>query len=113
MRMSKLLTFYFSSGEVKSMVERHLRDNMDRSDWAEHLSKNEFSVEVNKAGELVVSIDGEFEEKGLRKIRGVVEEVMPKSVLSTIEDAGKIAEEIKSVAKTAMVRERKRTKRKV
>ena len=108
MRMSKLLTFYFSEKEVRKMVSNHLKDDLDRSDWASHLEKNEYSLEVNKSGELVVSIDGEFEEKGIQKLKDVVEDFVPKRVKDTLDDAGKLAGDIRNVAKTAVFQKGKR-----
>jgi len=108
MRMGKLLTFYFSEKEVRKMVANHLRDDLERSDWASHLEKNEYSLEVNKVGELVVSIDGEFEEKGIQKLKDAVEDLVPKKVKDTLDDAGKLADDIRSVAKTAISQRGKR-----
>ena len=90
------------------MVANHLRDDLERSDWASHLEKNEYSLEVNKVGELVVSIDGEFEEKGIQKLKDAVEDLVPKKVKDTLDDAGKLADDIRSVAKTAISQRGKR-----
>jgi len=106
--MGKLLTFYFSENEVRKMVSNHFRNDLDRPGWAAHLEKNEYSLEVNKVGELVVSIDGEFEEKRIQKLKDVVEDLVPKRVKDTLDDAGKLADDIRNVAKTAIAQKGKR-----
>tara|TARA_Y100001963_G_scaffold148574_1_gene226694 strand:- start:211 stop:537 length:327 start_codon:yes stop_codon:yes gene_type:complete len=106
--MGKLLTFYFDEKEIRGMIEKHLCDEINRPDWAKHLRKNECSLEINKAGEMVVSISGEFEEQGIQKIKGVVEDFVPKRVKDTLEDVGSLADDIRHVAKSALKRDKKK-----
>jgi hypothetical protein len=97
-----LLTFYLNEDDMRDVLCEYLRGHHGRPDWANHLRDNAFHFEITRSGELLISVDGEFEEKGLQKFKSTADRVLPNVVKDYVKETKELAGDIKNEIKRAV-----------